>query len=157
MKIQDAPKAETAAPKAEAPTAPKAEAPTAPKAAAPPQRPEEAATFAKIAEKVKPELQTAGIRLYVNCVPNGTFETLDAYVNEAVGEVTKKFDVADIRVPPNNDHVLGYSRWRGVLAAMVRLQPPKPGDYVVFTKGNELSEVVTEALVPQCYSVVRGV
>lgn len=102
--------------------------------------------------------ETKGIRLFINAVPNGGFETLDGYIREALFEMEKQFGVPDIRCAPDANSPLAYAKWKGVLAALVKAKPPAPGDYVVFTRGNEFAEVVAEALGSlKLLSIVRGV
>ncbi len=93
----------------------------------------------------------AGFTLFVNSVPKGSFMDLSDYVHEAVEQMCTQFNVADIRVAPD-DSPIAYARWRGVLAGMVRAEPPEPGVYVAWTKGSEFTEVVVEALWPLAVS-----
>lgn len=88
-----------------------------------------------------------GFMLFVNAVPNRPFTDLSSYIHEAVEQMRTQFGVADIRVAPD-DSPLGFAKWRGVLAGLVRAEPPPPGTYMAVTKGSEFAEVVVEALWP---------
>lgn len=116
---------------------------------------------AKEASNVEETNSTVGgIHLYVNAIPGGPFTSLDYYIRSAVRQVEETFDVADIRCAPNAESPLAFGKWKGVLAAMVRTQPPSEGAYVAFTRGNELAETVVEALAPLCAdgrNVTRGI
>lgn len=101
-----------------------------------------------------------GIHLYVNAIPGGPFTSLDYYIRAAVRQVEEKLQVSDIRCAPNDESPLAFGKWKGVLASMVRAQPPMDGIYVAFTRGNELADVVVEALAPLCdngLNVTRGI
>lgn len=90
-----------------------------------------------------------GVQLYVNAVPNGPFIDLAGYVAEAALALQEQFGVVDIRAA-GNDSPLAYFRWRGMLAQVVKEDPPPPGSYVAFTHGSELLEIAVEALAPIC-------
>jgi hypothetical protein len=94
-----------------------------------------------------PAAVSHGFYLFVNAVPNAPFIDLAAYVNDAVEQIREQFGVPDIRVAPDDSN-LAFAKWRGVLAGVVRAEPPPPGTYVAFTKGSEFTEVVVEALWP---------
>lgn len=91
-----------------------------------------------------------GLRLYVNAIPNAPHVTLDAYVMTKAKILAEEFKLTDIRFQPNGEHPLAFGRWKGALASLVRNEPPANGTYVVFTRGNELAEVVVEALSGLC-------
>jgi hypothetical protein len=91
--------------------------------------------------------QSRGFHLFVNALPNAPFVDLTSYVNEAVEQIREQFGVADIRVAPD-DSPLAFGKYKGVLASVVRAEPPAPGTYVAFTKGSEFAEIVVEALWP---------
>jgi hypothetical protein len=46
-----------------------------------------------------------------------------------------------------------------MLSQVVKQDPPPAGTYVAFTRGNELTEVVVEALAPLCGpgQLIRGI
>lgn len=109
-----------------------------------------------------PDVPTApaasGFALYVNAIPNGPHTDLSGYVAEAAQALQEQFGVIDIRIA-SNDSPLGFARWRGLLAQVAKQDPPPPGTYVAFTRGNELTEIVVEALSPLCApgQLVRGI
>lgn len=138
-----APPATTEAPKRGRGRPPKAE--TAAKAAA-------TATEASAAPAV------STFQLFINAIPQGPFTDLSGYVFEATRALEERFSISDIRSAPA-DHALGFTKWRGELASLVRAEPPEPGTYVAFTHGNELTQIVVEALSGICPPgfPVRGV
>lgn len=99
-----------------------------------------------------------GLQIYVNCLPNGPFESLDPYIWEKTQALEKQFGVIDIRCAPDANNPLSYARWKGALAALVRNEPPR-GNFVVMTRGSEVAQVVAEALGPICSTgaYVRGI
>lgn len=102
--------------------------------------------------------EAGGIRLFINAIPSGPFEMLDGYVGELTNALQEAHKVSDIRFPPDANHALGFNRWRGALAEMVKKAPPEAGSYVILTRGSELNEVVAETLaLLGSGSVVRGV
>lgn len=104
---------------------------------------------------------TAGetdLELYVNAIPCGvSVESLDGYVADLAAKLAADFKMSDIRLGQGDAHPLGFGRWRGALAAYAREAPPSPGSYMITTRGNELAEVVVEALRPLARVFVRGV
>ena len=103
------------------------------------------------------ETAAEGFRLYVNAVPNGAFQTLDAYVNELTTSICEEHKTADIRAT-GGDSPIAFGRWKGVLAALVRSEPPLAGTYVVL-HSTDIMDVVVEALIPLCApgAFIRGV
>jgi hypothetical protein len=99
-----------------------------------------------------------GISLFVNAIPNDPFTDLSGYVAEATQALQEQFGVVDIRVAPDASP-LAFARWRGMLSQVVKQDPPPAGTYVAFTRGNELTEVVVEALAPLCGpgQLIRGI
>ncbi|MFP2897305.1 hypothetical protein [Corallococcus sp. 4LFB] len=76
-----------------------------------------------------------------------------------VAKIEQECGVVDIRVAPN-DSPLAYGKWKGVLAATIRAEPPEPGTYAALgVAGSELMQVAVEALEPLCGTghFVRGV
>lgn len=96
-----------------------------------------------------PVVQPSGgvFKLNINTIPNEPFTDLAGYVAEAAQALQEQFGVIDIRAAPG-DSPLAFAKWRGLLAQVAKQDPPPPGTYVAFTRGNELTEVVAEALVP---------
>lgn len=87
-----------------------------------------------------------GIKLHIDCVPNGPFSTLDKYIREITSRMEAEFQVVDVRCATDDKNPLAFGKWKGVMSAMIRETPPAPGNYVLLTKGNELVEPVIEAL-----------
>jgi hypothetical protein len=75
----------------------------------------------------------------------GAVTSLDRYVAEKCAMIASNFDAVDIRA--SEADALKFGKWKGVLAACIRDQPPAAGEYTVST-GSELTEVVIEALKP---------
>lgn len=100
----------------------------------------------------------AVFELFVNAVPNRPFRDLSEYVADLKADMEEQFGVPDIRAVQDDKSPIAFGRWKGVLAGLVKESPPEPATYVAFTKGNELVEVVAEALAfskPALF--VRGV
>lgn len=97
-----------------------------------------------------PAAQVSGIRLCINCIPTGDYKMLDGYIAEVTKALQDHFQVDDIRFALDKDSAIAFNRWRGALAAAVRAEPPEDGVYVALTRGSELAEAVTEALIPLC-------
>ncbi|TSC23278.1 PD-(D/E)XK nuclease family protein [Corallococcus sp. Z5C101001] len=110
--------------------------------------------------RTKAEMEAAhGLSLFVDCVPNCPAEPLAGYVGRMVAKIEQECGVVDIRVAPN-DSPLAYGKWKGVLAATIRAEPPEPGTYAALgVAGSELMQVAVEALEPLCGAghFVRGV
>lgn len=102
---------------------------------------------APVPAPVAPAPVAGDFTLFVNTIPKEAFIDLTAYVHEAVEDMRAQFGVIDVRVA-DADSPISFAKWRGVLAGMVREDPPAPGTYVAFTKGSEFAEVVVEALWP---------
>lgn len=104
------------------------------------------------------------LEVYVDCIPNGEFEPINAYVEHLLGVLCEKFIPAqglkDVRCAPK-DSALGYGGWKGAIRAIIIEQPPVADTYVVDTRGNEIMEVVADALLQVCNNTqsryVRGV
>jgi hypothetical protein len=121
-------------------------------------RPSKAEKAAAAGQTVAAAQASQGITLYLNAVPNGPFVDLTGYVYEATTLLEEQFDVPDIR-SATGEGPLAFARWRGALAAMVKAEPPPPGIYVAFTKGDEFTEVVAAAVASLCApgQFIRGV
>ncbi len=120
-----------------------------------PGRPKKNANAAEAAGAAPAAEAAEGIELFINAIPSGPFTDLITYVSEITNDMQETFKVPDIRVAPN-DSEIGYRRWEGALVAAVKQQPPAPGTYVAFTKGNQLVEIAAEALA-SVYQATRGV
>jgi hypothetical protein len=117
--------------------------------------PAETPAAAATPEKKTPRV---GVTLYVDCLVEGAeVESLDAYVAERVAEAHGYDDKCiDIRAA-SSESPLGYGKWKGVLAALVRATPPAAGAYTLHVEGSEVRQVIAEALKPVCTVYVRGV
>lgn len=98
-----------------------------------------------------------GITLQVDVITAGfTPVDLEAYVVLKCRALEREFGAVDIRCAPA-DGPLGFGKWKGALAALVRDEPPAPGVYLLNdVRGSEIREVVVEALRPLCSAYVRG-
>lgn len=104
--------------------------------------------------------QTAspGVHLHVDSTVQAAPQQatpLAPYVDTLRAALREQFKVRDIRSAPT-DSPLGYNKWRGVLAALVRERPPAPGVYYYDARGNEVAEIVVDALLPLCATFTRG-
>ncbi|MCY1042113.1 PD-(D/E)XK nuclease family protein [Corallococcus sp. bb12-1] len=185
LKPQTPPTTHTASAPAEAPTTPPAPAQAAPAlelaAVLPPDAPKSDPVLASIPapeqpaqaasdeaprrkRRTKAEMEAArsaeaSLSLFVDCVPNCPAEPLAGYVGRMVAKIEHECGVVDIRVAPN-DSPLAYGKWKGVLAATIRAEPPEPGTYAALgVVGSELMQVAVEALEPLCGTghFIRGV
>lgn len=85
------------------------------------------------------------VDLYVNCVPVGAdYERLEAYADKLALAIAQQYSCRDIRTA-DKDSPLGYGKGLGVLAAVVREAPPKPGVYVV-RSGDPIVDTVIAAM-----------
>lgn len=101
-------------------------------------------------------LLQGGICLFVDCMSSEFSTPLDPYVDAICKALCEEFHAADLRCAPN-DSPLGFGKWKGALAAAIKANPPEGKIYsLLFVKGNELKEVVAEALRPLCNFYVRG-
>lgn len=105
----------------------------------------------KLPEGFKP-----GISLFVDCITTVQHKTLEFYVDSVCAEICKQYGALDLRCAPT-DGPLGFGRWKGALAATVRENLPTPGIYTIDTRGNEVMEVVADALRGKCDLYVRGI
>lgn len=88
--------------------------------------------------------------IFIDAIPEGLeFEAFDDYVDALCATLCEATGAIDVRAAPENSP-LGYSKWRGTLSALARENPPKPGNYVTRTRGNEIAELVASALRAQC-------
>lgn len=144
-----------AAPPPQKPLARKKPAPKAPEPELP--TPPAPAPAAVVVEKPAPAPER--LRLFVDCLPNGPHGNLGGYLSGLKAKLEAEYAVSDIRCAPN-DSPLGYSKWRGILAANIRAAPPAPGTYVVVgARASDLLQVLTETLEPLCApgDYVRGI
>lgn len=97
-----------------------------------------------------------GFELFVDCIPSCEHASLQPIVDQWVELLRSTSDngtgaVPDIRCA-DRDHPLGFNKWKGALAAFVRMVVPKtsPGAYVLDTRGSEINEVIAETLRGYC-------
>jgi len=123
-----------------------------------PSKEEVAARAASAGTAPAAATQEAEYALFINAIPNGEFIDLGIYTNELVAEMREEYKVSDIRCAPA-DSAIAYRKFEGVLASLVRDEPPTPGTYVAFTRGNPFVEIVAEALGALCApgQLVRGI
>jgi hypothetical protein len=127
---------------------------------------------AAVATSPSQDTVTAGTfsAVFVDCIPLGRdFKTLSGYVDALNTELARRYcvgqdgkpSVQDIRCAPKHVEVLAFGAWKGALAEVVKAQPPEPGCYYLDTRGNELAEVVADAMRTVCSRsgalYVRGV
>lgn len=95
----------------------------------------------------QPELE-----VYVDCIPLGEFESIHPYVEHLLGVLCDKFvpkdGLRDVRCAPR-DSACGYGGWKGAVRAIVIEMPPQ-GVLYVDTRGNEVMEIVADALLTVC-------
>lgn len=97
------------------------------------------------------------INLYVGCRTNFPTETLDGYLADLRTMISQKFQVPDILLGEGAGHPLAFGKWEGVLYAIIRDQPPAPGDYSVDGPTDRVKAVMVEAIASlQRGDVVRG-
>ena len=101
---------------------------------------------------LRAQIPVDGLRLYVNCVPNKPFTDLSGYVQELASRIAKTCGVDDIRVAA--DGPLAFGKWQGVLAALVREEPPHAGRFVAYS--SQMTDPVIEVLAGLAEEVVRG-
>ncbi len=83
-------------------------------------------------------------------------KNLDEYARDLVKTLCESSKVDDLRYVPDS-HDLGYGRWRGALAKMVKANPLPPGEYALHVSGSEVREVIAEAVADMLDArVVRG-
>ena len=92
------------------------------------------------------------LEIFINCAVQSATD-LAPWVRALCDSICKQFGAVDLRSAPQ-DGPLGYGRWKGALAAMVRENPPPAGRYALDTRGSEIAEVVAEALQP--HTIARG-
>lgn len=101
-------------------------------------------------------LAPSGLELFVDCVGAfGPTLPLDNYIAQILEKIEGDFNVVDIRATENG--ALAFGKWKGVLAAYIKNEPPV-GRYVLRdVRESEIRQVVCETLKPKCTVFVRGV
>ena len=107
--------------------------------------------------------QTSGLEVYVNCRPMHATLSLHDYIDHINAELAKRYctgGIQDIRCAPK-DSPLAFGGWKGALHEIVRTNPPQAGAYHLDTDGNEMADIVSDAMRAVCVSsgasYVRGV
>lgn len=96
-------------------------------------------------------------RILVDCITNCEgAKSLDSYVQVITDALCKHYGLPDIRCA-TGDHELSFGKWRGVVNAAVKNNPPPPGTYTLDTRGREVAECVADALVSVSTFYVRGI
>ena len=96
------------------------------------------------------------LNLFVDAVTSTPTQSLAPYIDATLKELCEKASTVDIRCC-SGDSPMAFGKWKGVLAATVRANPPPLGSYSLDARGSEISECVIEALRPLCTLYVRGV
>ncbi len=108
--------------------------------------------------------EAGSLAVYVDCIPLGEFEPMSEYVEHLLNVLCEKFippnGLKDVRCAPK-DSPLGFGGWKGAIRAIVIEQPPPDAEYYIDTRGNEIMEVVADAMLTVCAAkgaqYVRGV
>lgn len=107
--------------------------------------------------------------VFVDCLPNGPFTDLHAYVAGINAEIAKRYcvgqdgkpSVQDIRCAPKHVEILAFGNWKGLIRDVVINNPPPKGALFLDTRYSEIAEVVADALRDFCDArgvlYVRGV
>ncbi len=96
-----------------------------------------------------------GIRLFVDAFVEGA-DSLDPYMDRIAAEIVDKDPNALHLLCATNDSPMAFGKWRGVLTAYARENPPEPGTYYVIGS-DEVRACFVDALRPLCAEFVRGV
>lgn len=115
---------------------------------------------------IDPDVFDSDSAVYINCIPNGEFESLKPYVDQICEALIKKFGSADpqalrdVRMAPK-DGPLGFGAWPGAIRALVIECPPPGGLYYLDTRDSDLSRPVADGLETVCNRVgalcVKGI
>jgi hypothetical protein len=93
---------------------------------------------------------------------------LNGYIDAVNAELSKRYcvddsgkpTIQDIRCAPKNS-VLGFGGWKGAVHAIVVEHPPADDSYGLMTNGDELAEIVADAMRVVCSrkkaQYVRGI
>lgn len=103
-----------------------------------------------------PSKSSGMLTLYVDCITHGVdTESLETYIADHTAKLAKEVGVMDIRFA--SEGPLGFGKWKGALAALVREMPPFPGAYHLHdVRESEVKQVIVETLRPLCMVFVRG-
>jgi hypothetical protein len=98
-----------------------------------------------------------GFSLYVDVLCAGIqTKPLEDYYVPIVRAIEKDAKALDLRAAPG-DSALAFGKWKGVLAGVLRMKPPAPGNYTIHgVAESEIKQVVVEALQQSAKVFVRG-
>lgn len=102
---------------------------------------------------------SSGIGLFVNVLMRGLPDVkgLDHYLADLCNRLCVQWKAVDIRCAPD-DSPLAYGKWKGALAALIRAEPPEPGDYLVHVlEQDELKAVLVQTVAEIADVCVRGI
>jgi hypothetical protein len=113
-------------------------------------------TFRQLAP-AKPVESKAVQALYLDCVPDAIpTKRLETYAAEKAQKLADVFNEGrDIRTATGEKNILAFGKYKGVLAALVKAEPPPLGYYVV-SSSSEFGMIAFEVLATDAL-VVRGV
>lgn len=149
-----APTAPTAATMAAPGVPPAGFAPTPPFAASQAVQPSPSATAVGA---VSTSPSSAGYRVFINCRPEFPTVNLAEYVEYLNATLARMYctdnqgrpTIQDVRAAPK-DSPLAYNGWRGGVRDVTISQPPPAGDYHLDVFGDDLKEVVADAMRTVC-------
>jgi hypothetical protein len=83
---------------------------------------------AKVEAKV--EESASRVELFIDCTPGGSTNRLEDYIAQKVKAIEERYAVADIRIggprlENGAESPIAYGKWKGVLAYIVKSQPPR--------------------------------
>ena len=106
--------------------------------------------------RVRFNAPVSALTVYIDAYPvKGEAKNLDGYVQGILTAVCDTYKVADVRLGSQGSD-LGYGKWKAVLAVCVATQPPAPGTYYLLSRGNEVLEVMAQAIVEAADVAVVG-
>lgn len=99
------------------------------------------------------------MEVYINCLPMHRAKPLNGYIDMINAELSKRYcvdengqpTIQDIRCAPKSS-VLAYGGWKGAVHEIVRKHPPADDVYSLITGGDELADVVADAMRAVCTS-----
>lgn len=87
------------------------------------------------------------VELFIRCMPGGNSKRLEDYVAEKVKLIETKYNVPDVRLSTDKESPIAFGKWKGVLAYVIKAEPPTAGRYTVSSEG-EVMQAALEALIP---------
>jgi len=83
-------------------------------------------------------------------------QPLEPYLEAMLATLAKQGEVPDVRFAPDG-HPYAFGKWKGILAACVKKNPPPAGSYTLHgLPYSDIKQVVLEALEPLCAVLVRS-